>query len=127
MEDEEEQVRGELSIPVLEITKEFAFMFDNIDSFVALSRENTIVHIVELYLFDSDAGNYDFWDKVGQVVGNLMELRVLCIHFVDGADGYEVRRPDWEILTRILRKLRHKVQLSSATGKTMQRLKKSKG
>jgi hypothetical protein len=43
MEDEEKQVRDELSKITLEITKENAFMFQNIDSFVAMSRENTIV------------------------------------------------------------------------------------
>jgi hypothetical protein len=37
-------------------------MFDNIDSFVAMSRENTSVTIVKLYPFDSDAGDYEFWD-----------------------------------------------------------------
>jgi hypothetical protein len=123
MEDEEKQIRYELGKSFLRIVKGCQYigplMYDNIDSFVELSRDNTSVLTVELYLFDSDAGNYDFWDKVGQVVANLTELRMLSIHFVDDDDDddeYEVRRPDWEILTRILRNLRRKVLLSSATG-----------
>jgi hypothetical protein len=57
-------------------------MFDNIDSFVTLSRENSSVIDVMLYPFDVDAGNYDFWDKAGQIVGNLMELRIVNIFFL---------------------------------------------
>jgi hypothetical protein len=53
-------------------------MFDNnnIDSFVTLSRDNTSIECVDLHPFDSDAGNYEFWDKVGQIVGNLMGFTV---------------------------------------------------
>jgi hypothetical protein len=121
MEDEEKQIRYELNKSFLRIPKWSPYigplMHDYVDSFVELSRDNTSVQTVELYLFDS-SGNYDFWDKVGQVVGNLMELRMLSIHFVDDDDddNYPARRPDWEILSRILRKLRHKILLSSATG-----------
>jgi hypothetical protein len=121
MEVEEKQIRYELSRSFLKIEKGCPYigplMFDNIDSFVELSRDNTSVFIVELFLFDTDAGNFEFWDKVGQIVGNLTELQMLSIHFVDDYDDWhEVRMPDWEILPRILRKLRHKVLLSSATG-----------
>jgi hypothetical protein len=92
MEDDEKQIRHELSGQCLGIAKGSLFVptliFDNIDSFVALSRDNTIVREVELYPFDSDAGNYEFWDKVGQIVGNLMELKTLRIylqpHIEDG-------------------------------------------
>ena len=69
-EDEEKQIRDELSRDVLVIAKE-SFMVDNINSIlfnninyiVALSRDNTSVEFVELYPFDSDAGNYEFWEK----------------------------------------------------------------
>jgi hypothetical protein len=81
MEDIKERIRFELSESYLEITKEDPSMFDNIDSFVALSRENTRVQLVVLYPFDSDPGNYEVWDKVGQMVGNLMELQRINIHF----------------------------------------------
>jgi hypothetical protein len=82
MEVKEKQVRDELSKIVLEIAKENAFMFDNIDSFVALSRENFIVTEVMLYPFDSDAGNYENWDKVGEIIGNIVKLQTLSIQFL---------------------------------------------
>jgi hypothetical protein len=69
----EQQVRNELSGEYLEISKGRPFMFDNIDSFVALSRENTSVEYVMLDLLDSAPGNYEFWGKVGQIVGNLSQ------------------------------------------------------
>jgi hypothetical protein len=113
MEDEEEQIRDFLNGSSLDIIKGVDFMmFDNIDSFVALSRENTSIKVVELYPFDSNPGNYEFWDKVGQMVGNLMELHTLTIHFEDD-DEDEAPSPDWEILNRILRYLRRQVALSS--------------
>jgi hypothetical protein len=82
MEDEEKQIRDKLSVSTLEISKENAFLFQNIDSFVALSRENSVVYEVMLYPFDSDAGNYEVWDKVGELVGNLMAIHVLSIQFL---------------------------------------------
>jgi hypothetical protein len=72
-------------------------MFDNIGSFVAPSRDNASVKRVHLYPFDTNAGNYEFWDKVGQIVGNIRELLTLSIQF----NGDEARMPHWEILTRI--------------------------
>jgi hypothetical protein len=116
MEDEEQQIRDELSGVYLGISKGRPFLFENIDSFVALSRDNTTVTDLELYPFDRNAGNYEFWDKVGQIVGNLMELRVINIYFLpyhgdDDDDGDEVRMPDWEIITRILPYFRRKVTL----------------
>jgi hypothetical protein len=82
MEDEEEQIRHEQSRQYCKsmiIAKGAPF---NIDHFVARSRENVSVHIVELYPFDSDAGNYEFWEKMGQIVGNLTELMMVNIHFL---------------------------------------------
>jgi hypothetical protein len=115
MEDELQQIRDELSRQYMIIAKGAPF---NIDSFVARTRENTSVHTVELYPFDSDAGNYEFWDKMGQIVGNLMELQTLNIHFLPYAESSDYRDeahvPDWEILTRILRHLRRKIVLSSS-------------
>jgi hypothetical protein len=138
MEDEEEQIREDLSRSPLsiDITRGL-FFFDNIDSFVALSRGNTCIKEVDLYPFDSHAGNYEFWDKVGQIVGELVELRTINIHFLpftesdDDSDetapmlhpspslhndfGDESPSPDWEIFTRILPYLRRKVNLCLAT------------
>jgi hypothetical protein len=118
MEDEEVRIRDriwdELSDSDLEIAKGRSFLFDNIDSFVALSRYDTSVEEVELYPFYIDVENYEFWDKVGQMVGNLMELHTLNIHFdFDGSD--EALSPDWETFTLILRYLRRKVALCSYT------------
>jgi hypothetical protein len=117
MEDKEERIRDVLSEPELEIAKGRSFLFDNIDSFVALSRDNTSVEILELFPFDSDAGNYEVWDKLGQMVGNLKELETINFHFLPDTesndDGGEAPSPDWETLTRILRHLRRKVALCS--------------
>jgi hypothetical protein len=126
MEDGEKQIRNELSKHYLNITKENVFMFDNIDSFVALSRDNTSVKDVMLYPFDDDAGDYDFWDKAGQIVGNLMELQAVNIFFLpykkydddydaEDDDSVDVSMPDLEILNRILLYLRRKIMLSSET------------
>jgi hypothetical protein len=123
MEDDEneQQIRNELSMDYsyLRIRKGRPLMYQNIDSFVALSRENTSVTSVELYgVYDNNVGNYEFWDKVGQMVGNLIELKTLQIYLQphleeeeDDDDGDEARIPDWEILNRILPYLRHKVSL----------------
>jgi hypothetical protein len=131
MEYQEPQIRDELSRSYLEITEEESFMFDNIDSFVALSRENTIITDVVLYPFDSLAGNDEFWDKVGRMVGNLMELKVIGIHFLpysvnDNNDGDEAPIPGWERLTRILTYLQRKISFLFLQRSTMQRLKTSK-
>jgi hypothetical protein len=112
MEDVVQQIRHVLSRSCLFIRKD-AFMFDSIDSFVAMSRENTSVTIVKLYPFDSDAGDYEFWDKVGQIVGNLMKLKTLCISFRPYIESDDAL-PDWETLSRILPYLRRKVELLSS-------------
>jgi hypothetical protein len=119
MEDEEKrirkQIRYELRGPHIEITEEQSFMFDNIDSFLALSRENTSVKLVAVYPFDSAPGNYEFWDKVGQIVGNFRKLKVIDIQFHGDNDEYddgdEARIPAWEALTRILPYVQHKISL----------------
>jgi hypothetical protein len=125
MEGEKEQIRNELSgDDSLKIARGRSFMFDNIDSFVAMSHDDTSVTEVEFYPFDSAPGNYEFWDKVGQIVGNLMELKTINIHFFpytgddeeeeyDNDDnGDEVRVFNWETLTRILPYVRHKPRLT---------------
>jgi hypothetical protein len=114
---EEVQVRQELSGDFLDMRKEMSCMFDNIDSFLVQSRDNSSVTKVGLFPFDSDPGNYEFWDKVGQIIGNLTELNSIRISFLPHSrhyddDGVTIRRPDWEIFTRILTHLRQKVTLS---------------
>jgi hypothetical protein len=121
MEDEELHIQNELSWSYMVIAEEHSLMFDNIDSFVALSRENTSVKQVMLYPFDSNPGNYEFWDKVGQIVGNLMDLQMIRIHFLpstddDNDDEDEAHMPDWETLNRILPHLQRKIELLFYTG-----------
>jgi hypothetical protein len=116
MEDTEQQIRDELSRSDLRITNEESYMFEDIDLFLALSRENTSISTVGLYPSDSTPGNYEFWDKVGRIVGNLMELKVIIIHFrpynvTDNNDGDEARIPVWEIIARILPYVQRKIAL----------------
>jgi hypothetical protein len=61
-------------------------------------------------------GNYEFWDKVGQImVGNLTKLQKIEVHFdpyTDDvyADHWQTLIPaDWEIITRILPYLQSKL------------------
>jgi hypothetical protein len=123
MEDEEQrirkQIRNELSGDCMEISKGRPFVLDNIDSFVALSRENTSVECVVVYPYDGAPGNYELWDKVGQIVGNLTELQMINIHFHgdnddDDDNGDESGMPDWETLTRILPYVQRKISLCSS-------------
>jgi hypothetical protein len=111
MEDVEQQIRDELSGSSLSIAKEESFMFDSIDCFVALSRENTTVKKVMLQWWWELRG----LGQVGQVVGNLMELQTINISFFPfenkDDDGDEARMPNWKTVTRILPYLRRKVLL----------------
>jgi hypothetical protein len=111
----EQQIRNELSRSYMFITEGRSSIFDNIDSFLALSQDNTTVTRVELYPFDSDAGNFESWDKVGQIVGNLRELKTIVINFLPSADddddGDEARIPTWETLARILPYVQRKIEL----------------
>jgi hypothetical protein len=125
-DDEEEyeeagrSIQTGLNSEILHLAKKNEFLLQNIDSIVELSRGNTIVKEVELYPFDGNAENYEFWDKVGQIVGNLTKLEMLSIVFhpyieEDDDSDHDDDDPDWEILARILPYLRRKVELSSST------------
>jgi hypothetical protein len=117
MEDDEQLIRNELSRDYLHITEEESYMFDNIYSFLALSRDNDRVTMVALYPFDnSDLWIYEFWDKMGQIVGNLTELQMIRIYFHpynvnDNDGGDRARIPAWGKMTRILTYLRRKLSL----------------
>jgi hypothetical protein len=94
-------------------------IFDHVDAFVNLSRNNETVEEVYLLPFDPDddasasgTHRYAIWDKIAEGIGNLQELREIIIMdatFVD--DEGETRVPDWEILACILRRVRRGIQV----------------
>jgi hypothetical protein len=98
---------------------EGSFMFDGIDYYVtALSRDNTSVKEVQLRPCMGSVGDFcEVWNKVGEIVGNLMELKAINIHSIpypvyDYLD--ETPSPDWETLTLTLQDVQHKITLSSS-------------
>jgi hypothetical protein len=86
----------------------YAGIFAEIDSFVALSQGNDTIGRVHLSPYNVDPGKYELWDKVGQGVGNLRSLGVLCIYHNNSLGGPRV---DWEILARILPHVQSKIVL----------------
>jgi hypothetical protein len=95
----------------LDKTTDFADVFSEVDSFVALSQGNTSIEEVELYPYGVDPGKYELWDKVGQGVGNLKALGLLGIYLRDS-----LGEPDWEALARILPHIQNKITLKSLVG-----------
>jgi hypothetical protein len=87
-------------------------IFDHVDAFVKLSRDNETVEELLLCLdTDPDAHRYGIWDKIAEGIGNLQALRLITI--VDSRideDEY-LYVPDWEILACTLRHLRRGIQL----------------
>jgi hypothetical protein len=102
-------------------------IFDDVDAFVKLSRDNATVHEVVLYPV-IDIGNdasgtcrYAIWDRIAEGIGNLQALREITIGgrnyyddegrnmFDDEENWFE---NDWEILACILRRLRRGIVLS---------------
>jgi hypothetical protein len=59
---------------------------------------------VELYPFDSEPGNYEFWTKCSQIV-EISRSSMIIIHFfpILVMTGYFIHRPDWEIITEYCR------------------------
>jgi hypothetical protein len=88
----------------------------HIDYVVRKSQGNKSVENVNLYVSALVGEDDDFWDKVGQVIGNLQSLGSLHItpNYRDGdSDDDEEDLPihDSEILARILRHVRQRVTL----------------
>jgi hypothetical protein len=109
---DEIMARAALSRDFLEIIMEGSFFFNGIDSYVALSRDNTSVKSVDLYPFANCVGDFcEYWGKAGEIVGNLKELKAINIHFIPypGAEDDEDyrRTPDWETLPLILQDVQH--------------------
>jgi hypothetical protein len=88
-------------------------IFDHVEAFVNLSKENETVEEVTLCLAtDPDDHGYAIWDKIAEGIGNLQALDKITIvngSFYDGEE--DPLAPDWEILACILRRLRHGIQL----------------
>jgi hypothetical protein len=110
MEDTSKKIRNALCKFYLRLDKshDVTGIFEDVDSFVELSQGNTGVQLVDISPNDEDAGNYELWDKVGRGVGNLKSLNRLAIC----PSNYN----DWEILTRILRHIRHNIMLVIYSG-----------
>jgi hypothetical protein len=88
-------------------------IFDHVDAFVNLSRENKTVEEVTLYLAtDPDDDRYAIWDKIAEGIGNLQALLEIIIADKNSVNDVEdPHAPDWEILACILRRLPLGVQL----------------
>jgi hypothetical protein len=92
-------------------------IFDQVDAFVNLSRDNKTVKEVLLYPFTDPPGNdrynfrYDIWEKVAEGIGNLQALRTIVVNSEVVDEFNEALVPDWEILACILRRLRRGIQL----------------
>ncbi len=55
-------------------------IFDRVDAFVKLSRDNeTIQHVVLRLFADPDAHRYTIWDKIAEGIGNFQALRTISI------------------------------------------------
>ena len=89
-------------------------IFDHVDVFVNLSRENETVQEVVLWIPSTDPDNdapgthrYAIRANIAEGIGNLQALRKITISDYNLMDAEsEVLVPDWEILDCILRRLR---------------------
>jgi hypothetical protein len=115
-----DSIREVLSRPRIHLDKleDVAGIFDHVDAFVNMSRDNESVEEVVLVPFtdpdDDTSGThrYAIWHKIAEGIGNLQELREIIIMdatFVDDEGGTRV--PDWEIFACILRRLRRGIEL----------------
>jgi hypothetical protein len=100
-------------------------IFDQVDAFVNLSRDNETVQEVILYPVtdpsDDASRTHRYaisWDKIAEGIGNLQALRKITIWDASFEEAPLV--PDWKILARILRRLtdRRGIQLDMADNAT---------
>jgi hypothetical protein len=88
---------------------------NHIDYFVSQSRENKTVKRVYLYLYSLNGQDDDFWDKVGQAIGNFQELKRLHVYshkYYHTDDDEQALIPNWKILARILSHVRQRITFS---------------
>jgi hypothetical protein len=90
-------------------------IFDHVDDFVNVSRDNeTVQHLILRLtdITDPDAHRYAIWDKIAEGIGNLQALREIVFVDVRSDDGEEdPLAPDWNVLAFILRRLRRGIDL----------------
>jgi hypothetical protein len=85
----------------------------HIDCFVSQSRGNRSVKEVCFYPYIFTGHDNEFWDKVGQAIGNLQELKTIYISCArKNDDGTDVSIPDWGELARILSHVRQKIRIT---------------
>jgi hypothetical protein len=101
-----------------------SWILNHTDCFVSQSRGNESVKHVLLCPHAFNTHNEDFWDKVGQAVGNLQSLERLQISRVrvedysdDDNEDEDLPIPDWEILGPILRHVRQSVKVDINDGR----------
>jgi hypothetical protein len=115
------RIREELSGDTMYVdgVEDESGIFDQVDAFVNLTRDNKSVQKITLWIpvtdpyTDSDGTDrYAIWEKVAEGIGNLQALRKISITDICFADDEEgPLAPDWEILACILRRLRRGIHL----------------
>jgi hypothetical protein len=92
--------------------------FDMVESFLELSQGNNVVEEVYLdpYNWYNNSGRHRFLDrkweeKLGQAIGNLQSLKVLCIAYGDDVCESERQPPDWDTVACVLRHIWQKITL----------------
>jgi hypothetical protein len=87
------------------------WILNHIDCFDRQARLNECVKDVCFYGYSGDDQDDEVWDKLGQAIGNLQALKKLCICTSYDADE-DLSTSAWEILGRILRHVRLKIEVS---------------
>jgi hypothetical protein len=116
-EDVEVRMRKKLSKTTLKIQwDEYGDgTFADVDSFLELSKGNSIVEEVQLnpYWYQNSIRRDAEWEeKLGMALGNLHALKGLTIQGSYYGDEDEQEPPDWEYVARVLRHIRQKITLS---------------
>jgi hypothetical protein len=112
-----DSIRAALSeiIIVLDVLNDENGIFDQVDVFLNLSRENETVQSVVLFIPSfTDSGDdasvihrYAIWEKIAEGIGNLQALHEFEITHYE----WEPFVPNFEILACILRRLRRGIRL----------------
>jgi hypothetical protein len=113
------EIRQGLSETTLEIQweEDYERIFAHVDTFLELSRGNTIVQkvILDPYWYNNSIRRSDAnWkEKLGRALGNLQSLKVLQIAYIDDTVyGEEEEPPICDMVARVLQHVRQKITLS---------------